>query len=339
MANLGDTLRQARAYKGVTLKEAELATRINRHHLAALEDENFAALPAAVIYQRGFVRNYAAYLGLDAHTLLAMFDEAQAPGGRVDDVVVAVKPLNMPSHWAPNFAIIAFLVVMSAIVFAWFYSAYFAPDSGVPTATAIPTLTAMPLQVQQAPIMTPERAETATLPADETAPGGSPAAGGRDRASGEDVADAGSSASSDTVRSRATATATETEEVEAEPTKAPTATETPDAAATGEAEGTAAASATAEARTVAATQTAFADVSVTLSFAARDVGIGWLTVVADGQTVFEGSLAAGQETEKFSAISFSVYTTDVATTYITNHDTGAPEFVMPGSGQQTLTLP
>jgi len=36
MAGFGETLHQARAHLGVTLKEAEQATRINRHHLAAL---------------------------------------------------------------------------------------------------------------------------------------------------------------------------------------------------------------------------------------------------------------------------------------------------------------
>ena len=45
MGIFGDTLRQSRAHKGVSLKEAEHATRINRHHLAALEEENFGALP------------------------------------------------------------------------------------------------------------------------------------------------------------------------------------------------------------------------------------------------------------------------------------------------------
>jgi hypothetical protein len=38
--------------------------------------------------------------------------------------VVAVPPLNMQSYWAPNFAVIAFAVVLSAIVFAWGYSAF-----------------------------------------------------------------------------------------------------------------------------------------------------------------------------------------------------------------------
>ncbi|HVL26454.1 MAG TPA: helix-turn-helix domain-containing protein, partial [Thermomicrobiales bacterium] len=135
MAGFGETLRQARAHKGVTLKEAEQATRINRHHLAALEEEDFGALPP-LIYQRGIVRNYAVYLDLDPSKLLGMFEEAQgtttatAAGG-----VAPVPPIDMPSHWAPNFAIIAFAVVLSAIVFAWGYSIYVAPPSEDPTAT------------------------------------------------------------------------------------------------------------------------------------------------------------------------------------------------------------
>ena len=127
MANFGETLKQARAHKGVTLKEAEQATRINRNHLAALEDENYAALPP-LIYQRGIVRNYAMYLGLDPSRLLSSFEEARGgDDARPAPGVEAVPPVNMPSHWAPNFAIIAFSVVLSAIVFAWFYSAFVQP--------------------------------------------------------------------------------------------------------------------------------------------------------------------------------------------------------------------
>lgn len=154
MAVFGDTLRQARAYKGVTLREAERATRINRYHLAALEEENFSALPP-LIYQRGIVRNYATYLELDANKLLQMFDDARGEGGQ-PDVNVVVKPLDMPSHWAPNFAIIAFMVVMSAIVFAWLYSAYFAPTDAAPTpAEVIATVTPVDSEALFIPSPTP----------------------------------------------------------------------------------------------------------------------------------------------------------------------------------------
>lgn len=126
MAEFGETLRQARAHKGVTLREAEQATRINRNHLAALEDENFDALPP-LIYQRGIVRNYAAYLGLDPTKLISMFEEAHGITATGSTGSVAPPPIDMPSHWAPNFAIIGFAVVLSAIVFAWGYSIYVTP--------------------------------------------------------------------------------------------------------------------------------------------------------------------------------------------------------------------
>lgn len=143
MAVFGDTLRQARAHKGVTLKEAELKTRMSRHHLLALEEEQFEELPP-LIYQRGIVRNYAAYLSLDPNKLLSMFDAARGEDPVETPMQGPTEPIGLPSHWAPSFAIIAFLVLMSAVVFAWMYSAYFAPTGPTSTPTElIPTVTAV----------------------------------------------------------------------------------------------------------------------------------------------------------------------------------------------------
>lgn len=166
MGVFGDTLRQARVSKGVTLREAEQATRINRHHLAALEDEDFAVLPP-LIYQRGIVRNYSAYLELDPGKSLAMFDEAR--GGEVAaDLVAAVRPLDMPRHWSPNFAIIAFMVVMGAVIFAWVYSISFSQEPVASTVPpAIPTVTPIPDDRLALPSPTP--VPTATLPPAATA--------------------------------------------------------------------------------------------------------------------------------------------------------------------------
>ncbi|HUZ01058.1 MAG TPA: RodZ domain-containing protein [Thermomicrobiaceae bacterium] len=132
MAEFGELLRHARAYKGVSLREAERATKINRHHLASLEREEFSELPP-LIYARGIVRNYAQYLGLDPVAVFALFEEVHGQRSGGFRVVPATKPLSIPSHWAPNFAIIAFMVVMSAVIFAWIYSAYFAPSDVTPT--------------------------------------------------------------------------------------------------------------------------------------------------------------------------------------------------------------
>lgn len=140
MAGFGESLRQARAHKGVTLREAEQTTRINRHHLAALEDENFTALPP-MIYQRGIVRNYAAYLDLDPSKMLGMFEEAHGITATTSrNGVASAPPIDMPSHWAPNFAIIGFAVVLSAILFAWGYSIYVTPGGEDPSATVATTI-------------------------------------------------------------------------------------------------------------------------------------------------------------------------------------------------------
>ncbi|HEU5327106.1 MAG: helix-turn-helix domain-containing protein [Thermomicrobiales bacterium] len=142
MSGFGDALRHARANKGVTLTEAERAIRIPRKYLRALEDEDFTALPEGV-YSRGIVRNYAQYLNLDPDDAIAYFDELRGQGSGGFKVVPAVRPLEVPSHWAPNFALIAFMVVISAVLFAWLYSAFFAArETPLPTpspAVATPT--------------------------------------------------------------------------------------------------------------------------------------------------------------------------------------------------------
>jgi cytoskeletal protein RodZ len=69
---LGETLRQARLDKSVSLAEAARETRIRRSYLEALETEDVAALPPAV-YARGFLRTYAEYLGLNAQAMLELY--------------------------------------------------------------------------------------------------------------------------------------------------------------------------------------------------------------------------------------------------------------------------
>jgi cytoskeleton protein RodZ len=143
MGVFGDTLKQARNAKGLTYREVELGTRINRHHLQALEEEDFAVLPP-LIYQRGIVRNYATYIDLDPGKTLAMYEEARGSDA-ASELVASVKPLDMPRHWSPNFAIIAFMVVMGAVVFAWVYSISFSPQPAASTVPpAIPTVTPIP---------------------------------------------------------------------------------------------------------------------------------------------------------------------------------------------------
>src|SRR5438067_4151333 len=69
---LGETLRQARLDKSVSLADAARETRIRRGYLEALEAEDVAALPPPV-YTRGFLKTYAEYLGLNPQAMVELY--------------------------------------------------------------------------------------------------------------------------------------------------------------------------------------------------------------------------------------------------------------------------
>lgn len=156
MSDLGELLRQARVYKGASLRDAERATRISRTYLEALESEDFAQLPPPA-YARGIVKNYAQYLGLDPVAILALYDSSDDESvGEAIQVVPATRSMEVPSHWAPNFAIIGFMLVVSAIVFTWLYSAYFQTEVLDPNlAAGFPTVTPISDSLLSTVILTP----------------------------------------------------------------------------------------------------------------------------------------------------------------------------------------
>ncbi len=69
MGSIGETLKSAREAKGISLRKAEEDTKIRKKYLQALEEGNYDILPGRV-YAKGFLRNYANYLGLDQEEIL-----------------------------------------------------------------------------------------------------------------------------------------------------------------------------------------------------------------------------------------------------------------------------
>lgn len=290
MANFGETLKQARAHKGVTLKEAEQATRINRNHLAALEDENFAALPP-LIYQRGIVRNYAMYLGLDASRILSFFEDAR--GGEDPRVgsggVAAVPPVNMPTHWAPNFAIIAFSVVLSAIVFAWVYSAFVqapteesTPTEVVATVTPFASDVALPTEPPPSPTPSPAPEVSPTLTSERVETGRPVPTGedgGGDNQLIQNDAEAEVGASSDEAETEAASDPAEPVQQEG---------------------------------------------AFVTSLSVTAVDSITLAVVADGVPVYEGTLDAGASTGFLDGSVFEVFTSSGENTMFTNTCSDVP---------------
>jgi cytoskeletal protein RodZ len=71
---VGGLLAAKRGERGLTIQQAASATRIRAEHLAALEADETERFAAAV-YAKGYLRNYALYLGLDPEPLVGMLHD------------------------------------------------------------------------------------------------------------------------------------------------------------------------------------------------------------------------------------------------------------------------
>lgn len=66
---LGEKLRQAREERGISISEVAEQTRISPHYLDSIENDDYRTLPGG-IFNKGFVKSYAKYVGVDEHEAL-----------------------------------------------------------------------------------------------------------------------------------------------------------------------------------------------------------------------------------------------------------------------------
>ena len=83
LASFGEELRREREIRGISLKEIADATKISKRFLEAIERNDHRTLPAPV-FTRGFVREYAKYLGLNADEMVNRYNYAAAGDDRIE---------------------------------------------------------------------------------------------------------------------------------------------------------------------------------------------------------------------------------------------------------------
>lgn len=66
---LGEKLRQAREERGISISEVAEQTRISPHYLDSIENDDYRTLPGG-IFNKGFVKSYAKYVGIDEQEAL-----------------------------------------------------------------------------------------------------------------------------------------------------------------------------------------------------------------------------------------------------------------------------
>jgi len=135
LASFGEELRREREIRGISLKEISDATKISKRFLEAIERNDHHSLPAPV-FTRGFVREYARYVGLNAEDMVNRYNYAAALDDRIEkppqiekypaspprDITPKPKPKRgIPPAYARvnRNAIAVFVIVLALASVAW----------------------------------------------------------------------------------------------------------------------------------------------------------------------------------------------------------------------------
>lgn len=124
MKTVGEILRGAREGKKLTLEGVEAVTKIRKKYLVAIEENDWQKLPS-LTYTKGFIKNYAEFLGLDPEFVLPVFRRQSEPDRIEKQKVIPQsfsEPLNEP-FWrlTPSKTIGVFALVLICLFFSWLF--------------------------------------------------------------------------------------------------------------------------------------------------------------------------------------------------------------------------
>lgn len=199
METFGERLRREREMRGISLDEIAAATKIGTRALKALEDQEFEKLPGG-IFNKGFVRAYAKFLGIDEDQAvtdyLAAAGEPEGSTTEIDPVQLVAQresekkrpqskegrelaSINASEKSGfPWLALIGLIVVLVAVGGGWrLYLRHKAQvstpqASGQESPAAVMVPSAAPNQQETAPQPTPNLAPAGQSIATEAASGG-----------------------------------------------------------------------------------------------------------------------------------------------------------------------
>ena len=148
MGAFGDKLRREREMRGVTIAEMSESTKISKRWLQALEEEDFDILPGGV-FNRGFVRSYARFLGINEDQAVADYVAAsneQPPPEDKFPLEIHEKegtpPLNPKRSFLPvALAVVALVLVVGG--WTWWVK-HKPPTAAHTTQTPSPTIASQP---------------------------------------------------------------------------------------------------------------------------------------------------------------------------------------------------
>lgn len=150
----GDELRKEREMRGISLKEIADATKISKRFLEAIERNDLKTLPAPV-FTRGFVREYARYLGLNADDMVTRYGDfistLEEPIG-MHEPPPPVRPVPAPAAHSSARGIVLVAVVLTVVAAAALIAFRIGRGSGKgpknPAPPSVSTQSAAPLPAE-----------------------------------------------------------------------------------------------------------------------------------------------------------------------------------------------
>jgi len=174
MGSFGERLRREREMRGITLNEIMESTKISRRHLESLENEDFDSLPGG-IFNKGFVRAYARYLGIDEEQAVADYSAAtEAPPEPEDKFPLEIHDQPVPKlnpSRSTQPLILALVALLAVLAVFWAKTRDRTPENSETTAApeAAPSPMA-PASPSQSPAQESSPQETPSPPPAVVAP-------------------------------------------------------------------------------------------------------------------------------------------------------------------------
>ncbi len=122
-SSFGGDLRRERELREVSLQEISEATKISMKFLRAIEENQFDLLPGGV-FNVGFIRAYAKYIGVDddemVNNYLFHMQQLKAENGEEPDLS-ASRSKGQSSGRMAAWIIVALVVVAAAVAASWYF--------------------------------------------------------------------------------------------------------------------------------------------------------------------------------------------------------------------------
>ena len=119
MFEIGNTLREARVRRNLTLQQVEEDTKIRVKYVLAMENEDFDVMPGAT-YVKGFLRTYSEYLALDPEVMLDEYRSRGVKTAEIQEPFGGVSMLGAPrSHRGRNTVVFVAVICLLVLGVIW----------------------------------------------------------------------------------------------------------------------------------------------------------------------------------------------------------------------------